>query len=188
MRPSTRLYATVKSAARYLEANTPTGLTGLPTHPSPRPALLYTYNKTLEKLRQLPKSSVYRQSCEALTKHRLQIVQDALPPGYEEWLQRTKQLIESDPRFRRFVNADGTIAHEEFVTKQRENWDGLYSKKDAQPEGSNTQSQAEAKAALHKADLERLDREAKEGPEVRISDLETEPALTADQYVSLLTS
>lgn len=183
MRPAARLYATVKSAARYLEPNTPTGLTGLPTHPSPRPALLYTYNKTLQKLQQLPSSSVYRQSCEALTKHRLQIVQDTIPPGYDEWLERTKQLIESDPRFKRFVNEDGSIAHEEMVVRQRQTWDGLYSKKDAQPEGSNTQMQAEAKAALHKADLERLEREATEGPAVTLSDIETEPALTADQYV-----
>lgn len=61
----------VKSASGY-----PTGLTGLYQHPNPRPALIALYNHTLDFLKtEFPANSVYRQSVEALTKNRLQIVE-----------------------------------------------------------------------------------------------------------------
>ncbi|CAN3375230.1 hypothetical protein DIURU_001068 [Diutina rugosa] len=61
----------VKSASGY-----PTGLTGLYQHPNPRPALIALYNHTLDFLKtEFPSNSVYRQSVEALTKNRLQIVE-----------------------------------------------------------------------------------------------------------------
>lgn len=53
-----------------------TGLTGLYTHPNPRPALISLYNHTLKVLeKKYPQESVYRQSVEALTKNRLAIVE-----------------------------------------------------------------------------------------------------------------
>lgn len=96
MRSATRLYAAVRSS-QYLEAGAPTGLTGLLTHGSPRSTLLYLYNTTLEKLQQFPESSVYRQSTEALTRHRLQIIETARPAGLEEWQARVKETIEEYP-------------------------------------------------------------------------------------------
>lgn len=184
MRPTPRLHATVKSAARYLEAHTPTGLTGLNTHPSPRPALLYTYHQTLQKLKQLPSSSVYRQSAEALTKHRLKVVEEIKPPGHAEWLQRVQQTIASDPTYKQFVRDDGSLMHsQEGEMQEVVTWDGLYSKADARREGSNTQTEAEQNAKYVESDIERVNREEAEGTVKKISDLEIEPPLTREQYV-----
>ncbi|TGZ83291.1 hypothetical protein EX30DRAFT_339489 [Ascodesmis nigricans] len=66
-------------------AFTPTGVTGVLTHPHPRPTLLAVYNETLKVLSQLPSHSVYRKSAENLTKHRLAIVEAAKPPGFDEY-------------------------------------------------------------------------------------------------------
>lgn len=96
MRRTVRLLASVK-APRFLEPGTPTGLTGLLTHPAPRPTLIYLYSSTLEKLKALPSSSLYRQSTEALTNHRLNIIQSTIPEGLEEWKARSKSRIEAHP-------------------------------------------------------------------------------------------
>ncbi|EMC93265.1 hypothetical protein BAUCODRAFT_36937, partial [Baudoinia panamericana UAMH 10762] len=94
MRSATRLLASLASSATstaaknptFLEAGSPTGLTGLFTHSTPRTTLIQLYNSTLTKLRQnFPESSVYRQSVEALTKHRLAIIESVKPSGLEEW-------------------------------------------------------------------------------------------------------
>lgn len=54
----------------------PTGLTGIYQHPNPRPALIALYNHTLNVLdKKFPKESIYKQSVEALTKNRLDVVQ-----------------------------------------------------------------------------------------------------------------
>lgn len=76
---------------RFLEAGNPTGLTGLFTHPAPRSTLLYLYTATLEKLKAIPEHSVYRQSSEALTQHRFNIVDSIKPPGYDEWTKRAEE-------------------------------------------------------------------------------------------------
>ncbi|KAK1829173.1 putative nadh-ubiquinone oxidoreductase [Podospora conica] len=93
MRRTFRLLASVKPA-RYLEPGTPTGLTGLYTHPSPRSTLLFLYSSTLDQLKTVPEHSVYRQSVEAVTKHRMAIVEAAVPPGYAEWAQRARRILE----------------------------------------------------------------------------------------------
>ena len=54
-----------------------TGLTGLAVHPNPLPELTETYQSTLSFLSSIPSTSVYRQGVEALTKHKLNIVQGA---------------------------------------------------------------------------------------------------------------
>lgn len=96
MRAFTRLLANVKSA-KYLEPNTPTGLTGLFTHQAPRSTLLYLYHTTLEKLQTFPESSVYRQSTEALTRHRLSIIENIKPEGYDAWLERARKQLKEHP-------------------------------------------------------------------------------------------
>ena len=91
MRPTIRLLA------RYLEAGTPTGLTGLWTHSTPRSTLLYLYGKTLDRLQNVPETSLYRQSVEAVTKHRLSLVEAVVPPGYDEWAARASDLVKQHP-------------------------------------------------------------------------------------------
>jgi NADH dehydrogenase (ubiquinone) 1 alpha subcomplex subunit 5 len=186
MRGTSRLFATVKSASKYLEPNTPTGLTGLTTHPSPRPALVYTYNQTLKKLTQLPKSSVYRQSAEALTKHRLEIVASTLPEGYQEWLERVRKQIDASPEaYKKYMNDDGSLASEQVSVDVIENWDGKITKDDARPEGTNDLAQAETKMKAVMTETAEKDHEDKHGVLPSVSDLEVEPPLTREQYVTL---
>ncbi|OAA69051.1 NADH-ubiquinone oxidoreductase 29.9 kDa subunit [Cordyceps fumosorosea ARSEF 2679] len=83
---------TFRALARYLEPGTPTGLTGLWTHATPRSTLLFLYGSTLEKLQSLPATSLYRQSVEAVTKHRLALVEQFTPPGHEEWAAKAREL------------------------------------------------------------------------------------------------
>ncbi|KAF2242962.1 hypothetical protein BU26DRAFT_609677 [Trematosphaeria pertusa] len=106
MRAAARLLASVRSG-KFLEAGAPTGLTGLVTHPSPRSTLLYHYNATLDKLKQIPESSVYRQSTEALTRHRLKIIEEATPAGWDEWQERIQMQISEDPEAFQFVQTSG---------------------------------------------------------------------------------
>jgi len=92
MRRTFRLLASVKPT-RYLETGRPTGLAGVYSHPSPRSTLLFLYSSTLDKLKAVPEHSVYRQSVESLTKHRMAIVESAVPPGYEEWAVTARKLL-----------------------------------------------------------------------------------------------
>jgi NADH dehydrogenase (ubiquinone) 1 alpha subcomplex subunit 5 len=54
-----------------------TGITGLSVHPNPLPELVKTYKSTLGVLANIPETSVYRQGVEALTQHKLSIVESA---------------------------------------------------------------------------------------------------------------
>lgn len=60
---------------RNLKATT--GITGVAVHQNPLPALTKVYGQTLTALSALPATSVYRQATEALTKHRLAVVEKA---------------------------------------------------------------------------------------------------------------
>lgn len=91
------MWPTARLFARYLEAGQPTGLTGLWTHSTPRSTLIYLYGSTLSKLQALPEASMYRQSVEAVTKHRLSLVEQFVPPGHAEWSVKAKELIASNP-------------------------------------------------------------------------------------------
>ncbi|KAL9097985.1 MAG: hypothetical protein Q9163_006258 [Psora crenata] len=98
MRITLRLLASVKlGAGRYLEPGSPTGLTGLFTHPSPRSSLLYLYSSTIDKLQSLPEHSVYRQATEALTRQRLRIIDGIRPAGWEEWAKRAEEKVQKHP-------------------------------------------------------------------------------------------
>jgi len=97
MRATRHLFAILTDAGILLHPNTPTGLTGVLTHPNPRPHLIYLYNQTLDKLTKLPETSAYRQSAEAVTKHRLQIIESAKPNGFEAWEARVHKQIEENP-------------------------------------------------------------------------------------------
>ncbi|KAF1913244.1 ETC complex I subunit conserved region-domain-containing protein [Ampelomyces quisqualis] len=107
MRAAARLLAAVKPA-QHLEPGAPTGLTGLFTHPSPRSTLLYHYTSTLDKLKQVPASSVYRQSTEALTRHRLHIVEQSKPAGWDQWQEKIRRQLSDDPGLATSIeHADG---------------------------------------------------------------------------------
>jgi NADH dehydrogenase (ubiquinone) 1 alpha subcomplex subunit 5 len=54
-----------------------TGIHGLAVHPDPLPALIKTYESTLSTLSSIPKTSVYRQSVEALVRSKLNMVKNA---------------------------------------------------------------------------------------------------------------
>jgi NADH dehydrogenase (ubiquinone) 1 alpha subcomplex subunit 5 len=54
-----------------------TGITGLNVHSNPLPKLVETYKSTLSVLSSMPSTAVYRQAAEAMTKHRLSIVEKA---------------------------------------------------------------------------------------------------------------
>lgn len=91
MRPSAR------QLARYFEPGTPTGLAGLWTHATPRSTLLYLYGTMLSKLQTIPESSLYRQSVEAVAKQRMGLVEQIVPPGYQEWAAKAQALLKDKP-------------------------------------------------------------------------------------------
>ncbi|KAI8938572.1 hypothetical protein NX059_004451 [Plenodomus lindquistii] len=183
MRTALRLFASVKPG-QFLEVGAPTGLTGLTTHPSPRSALLYHYTSTLDKLRQIPESSVYRQSTEALTKHRLQIVEKSIPAGWKEWQDKIKELVDKDVTNYNIVE---TSVGQTIVLKSQEavderdkaaEWDG--EKVQAFPEGIRTAKQRKSDIRLMKGDKDYT-------PERAFStvDVPPEPQFTAEAISDL---
>lgn len=184
MRSTLRLLANVKP--RYLEPFAPTGLTGLTTHPSPRPTLIYLYTTTLQKLSNFPESSAYRQSVEALTRHRLQIVESQKPPGFEQWLERVKKTVGAQPeRFAQLQRSDGTFA---YVGSQQadgsdnargEEWDG---------EGLSASTEGPARTPQEAAEWQKIVEESSSTANKAEADhyetqmhWENEPALEAEQ-------
>ncbi|PSR81977.1 ETC complex I subunit conserved region-domain-containing protein [Coniella lustricola] len=196
MRPALRLFASVKPVApRYLEVGAPTGLTGLFTNPSPRSTLLYLYSSTLDKLRNsaIPETSVYRQSVEAVTKHRLALVQAVQPAGYDEWRTRALAALERHPEhfaaadgtarllkdgsLAASVNRDGTL----FVLNEgKGDVDVRYNEWDGEPERETPTSSMSEEESKRVWDPKREDPSA-----VRDAEWENEPQLTAVQIEEL---
>lgn len=190
MRRTSRLLAAVKPA-RYLEAGTPTGLTGLFTHAAPRSTLIYLYSSTLDKLKQLPDSSVYRQSTEALTKHRLKIINSVVPAGFEEWSAKAKKIVAEHPEV--FNTPEGGVDYDKgrhlketfdgrnFVTTKLDvelddsvnEWDG---EEDLGPELEGTRNTAERKGQS----VLGMKRPGEDEKQIK---WDPEPPLSADQYV-----
>lgn len=182
MRPTLRLLANVKP--RYLEPFTPTGLTGLNTHPSPRPTLIFLYQSALGKLKHFPESSVYRQSVEALTRHRLQIVESTKPPGFEQWLERVRKTVGAEPeRFASLRMQDGSYAASQKSdgsdNPRGEDWDG--ESIEATTEGPHRTPEQEAE--WHKMIEESTSQAHESDFYEQAMKWENEPALEAEQYV-----
>jgi NADH dehydrogenase (ubiquinone) 1 alpha subcomplex subunit 5 len=191
MRRTLRQLAAAKPA-RYLEAGAPTGLTGLFTHPAPRPALLYLYSSTLEKLRQYPESSLYRQSTEAITNHRLSIVTSIEPEGYAQWVEKAQKLLEEHPEV--FHTPEGEVEHDggrhvkhtkdgkTFIVSKvdveyddtKEEWDGEVGEEEL--EGTRSTEDRKGQSVLGMK---------RPGQDVKQITWEPEPQLTAEQYVTL---
>ncbi|ROT34825.1 NADH-ubiquinone oxidoreductase 29.9 kDa subunit [Sodiomyces alkalinus F11] len=195
MRTTLRLLANVRQAW-YLEPGTPTGLTGLWTHNNPRSALLYIYSNTLEKLKSFPESSLYRQSVESFTKHRLAIVEGMTPPGYDAWKTETNELsriLDNNPEGFRVASGrvDGSeakivkLGNKTFVVRRQheegdirlEEWDG------EADEGPGTEG---LRTEEERANL-RVLAERKDLRDVSPLQWKEEPQLTADQISKLET-
>ncbi|EPQ65434.1 Bgt-951 [Blumeria graminis f. sp. tritici] len=134
--------------SRYLESGAPTGITGLLTHASPRATLMYTYASTLDALAQLPESSLYRQSTEAITKHRMSIVSAVEPAGLAEYVERVKKILAANPS--NFDNYNGHTHHVEkagkkfIVIKPKPERDELTEEWDGMMDESSSKAKAEA--------------------------------------------
>ena len=178
MRNTLRLLAVVKPG-RFLEAGNPTGLTGLFTHPAPRSTLLYLYGATLDKLKDFPEHSVYRKSAEALTKHRMNIIESIKPEGYDEWAKKAAEKIEKYPEaFQPGGNyVRKTAGGQDFVTVQDyededEEWTSL--------EGTRDEEEKAAETALLK--------KGRRQDYSKTVNWQPEPPLDASQYVKHLKS
>ncbi len=187
MRRTFRQLAAVKPS-RYLEAGAPTGLTGLFTHPAPRSALIYLYTNTLEKLKQFPESSLYRQSSEAVVNHRLAIVQAVEPEGYKEWKEKAEQIIAENPEvfttpaggvpFNKGQHLKETVGGHTFITTKIEKevderlqeWDG--EEEVVELEGTRTTEERKSQRTLT---MERP------GEDDKTINWSQEPPLTAEQ-------
>ena len=182
MRATLRLLANVKP--RYLEPFAPTGITGLLTHPSPRPTLIHLYRSALSKLSAFPESSVYRKSTETLTRQRLQIVESTKPAGYDEWLERVKKTVGAEPeRFASLRLKDGSYAalqqDDGSDNPRGEDWNG--EPLEATTEGPHRTPEQEAR---WNKEIEESTSERHESDfYVQAMKWENEPALEADQYV-----
>ncbi|KAL1632942.1 hypothetical protein SLS56_003227 [Neofusicoccum ribis] len=187
MRPALRLLAAVKPVGRVLEPGAPTGLCGLLTHPAPRSTLVYLYSKTLDRLKEFPESSVYRQSTEALTRQRLSIIERIEPAGLKEWEERVQNQIAVNPEaFEKHGvavrhTADGksfvTVRETREVDDREEEWD---SEPVGEPELEGVRTSAERagqKQALGYGRPETLEK-------AQAFRIEKEPSLTAEQISS----
>lgn len=190
MRGTLRLLASVKPV-RFLEPGAPTGLTGLFANASPRSTLLYLYSSTLDRLKVVPETSLYRQSVEAVTKHRMSLVESVKPSGYDEWLAKAKQILEKHPEhFKEAAHktADGSLAKgverdgNFFVLRQTaDDIDGRYKEWDGEEdegpekEGSRTLEERQDQSLISS-------RNPFEGEGIEWTD---EPKLTIDQVEEL---
>ena len=181
MRAATRLLASVQRGSQFLEPGTPTGITGLLTHASPRTTLLYHYSSTLDKLQQFPEHSVYRQSTEALTKHRLNVVESIKPAGLAEWQKRVAPIVDAHPQAFHRVPITHASSSAEFnvvwkdaaVARMASNEWGDDSPDVVQKEGIRTAEERKGLVARMNEDF------PVERPE--IPRIEPEPPLTAEQ-------
>jgi len=193
MRRTFRQLAAVKPS-RYLESGAPTGLTGLFTHPSPRSSLIYLYSSTLDKLFQFPESSLYRQSTEALTKHRLSIISASVPEGHTEWSEKTKKIVAEHPEV--FNTPEGGVPHEGdkyvkvtksgrsfVISKQEKVIDDTRDEWDSEEDtvGFSHGGVSEAEEAMGQAPVNPM----RPGSDEKTVVLDPEPQLTADQIVDV---
>ena len=182
MRTTIRLLAT---ASKTIEPGAPTGLTGLFTHPAPRSALLYLYTSTLDQLQRFPESSAYRQSTEALTRHRLAIIEAAKPAGLAEWQARVEKTVAAHPgAFRKVPVSSPAAAKTEYNIVWRAHAAAAAGDErdggPAQPEGPR-----EARERANQLDVLQQDPVAEHAAIPRI---EAEPGLTPQQIEEVETA
>ena len=93
----------VAHAARVSASNAPvrggkytTEIAGLAVHRDPLPVLLELYHDTLSSLEAIPEGSVYRRACEALTRHRIGVVQRLSGQDGRSGGERAIESVESE--------------------------------------------------------------------------------------------
>lgn len=96
-----------------------------------------------------------------------------------------KKQIEASPRaYGKMIGPDGEFSYEGLGTEKPVYWDGEVDKRSAQQEGTNSMGEAERKGIAVQRDVQGLETADKEGVLPTIDDLEQEPPLTREQYVS----
>ncbi|BGP36392.1 hypothetical protein JCM10450v2_000292 [Rhodotorula kratochvilovae] len=83
----------VSQPPQSLRTKLSTGITGIAVHPEPLSALVDSYKSTLAVLEKIPASAVYRQSAEAITRERLDVVQRLGHDGSEGSIEQVEQAI-----------------------------------------------------------------------------------------------
>ncbi|KAI5848812.1 ETC complex I subunit conserved region-domain-containing protein [Tricharina praecox] len=189
MRPTTRLLT-----AR-LPAFSPTGITGVLTHPHPRPALIALYNHTLSVLSSLPSHSVYRQSAENLTRARLEILKSVKPAGWNDYLATRRQnglqgdvditdvAVYMRAQLQTLVDRTTFSGNVAYAKQEMEHWRAF-----AVPESHDTRKLPQNTAdplvkdlladAEHNEELQRLMRQEE-------TEIDLEPQLTAEQVMEI---
>lgn len=130
---------------------------------------------------------MYRQSTEALTKHRLQIIESVKPEGYEAWEHRIQEQVKQNPEA---FNTASAMVHElsdkrkfvsaslpQEVDEREEEWDG---EPVQEPQQEGIRSQHERR---HQAAEVGANDEAGGLQDVKY-ELEPEPPLSTQQYVA----
>ncbi|KAI5838729.1 ETC complex I subunit conserved region-domain-containing protein [Morchella snyderi] len=112
------MHPTLRLLTARLPPFSPTGLTGLLTHPNPRPTLIALYNHTLTLLARLPAHSVYRQSVENLTRHRLAIISSVQPDGLADYHQQIAALKQQQHSTSPATTGTSTADELDIVVKQ----------------------------------------------------------------------
>ncbi|KAI9678362.1 MAG: hypothetical protein M1817_006309 [Caeruleum heppii] len=192
MRPTLRLLAVIKPN-RYLEVNGPTGLTGLFNHPAPRSALIYLYSSILDKVKHLPESSVYRQSTESLTRHRLTIVESIKPSGFDAWTERARKRAADKPEHYEAASGEGPDNRESRSIVKRDGKEFLLTQMTEEPDDRLMEwdTDANERAALEASKHVPVGSELKElreripGEDIDNNVWEPEPPLEAQQISDL---
>lgn len=81
-------------ATKFMRTKRTTNIAGLEIHPDPLPELVSTYTHTLNVLKGLPETAVFRQSSEAVTQHRLDIVKEAMTAASRETVYGSEAAID----------------------------------------------------------------------------------------------
>ncbi|KAF8460435.1 hypothetical protein BDZ91DRAFT_739320 [Kalaharituber pfeilii] len=194
----------LRPTARLLQATpippfSPTGLTGLLSHPCPRPTLIAVYNATLTLLNTLPPTSVYRISTINLTNARLNTVASFIPPAIQAY--NATHIDPILPALESSAEAAGwpkSKLHAAIAAAQiRAAFESLRSTVPENPEGADLDAQSWLEKTLRDEERnlgEALDVTAlPNSPEatptsdatVKIPKLPVEPALTAEQVSEL---
>jgi NADH dehydrogenase (ubiquinone) 1 alpha subcomplex subunit 5 len=184
MRAASRLLASAKSV-RLLEVGSPTGLTGLVAHPSPHSTLVYLYNSTLDKLKQFPENSVYRQATENLTKRRLQIVEKVKPAGFDEWQNRVEKQLAAKYAATRQIGELASHGGKFFVNIKAE---ATYDEDEVEWDGQEDSHELEgSRSKDERRDLRKVLGEdtAPEEDEFSRVEIDPEPRYSLEQYVHL---
>ncbi|KAI5301766.1 hypothetical protein KEM56_001371, partial [Ascosphaera pollenicola] len=134
---------------------------------------------TLDKLKAFPESSVYRQAVEAVTKHRLAVIESTKPAGFEQWEKSIKEAIAQDEARKQFLGVDGSYVVPTAEPANKEELDFYGDKAKAQDEGPSVDEEEAQQKAAWAAEAIHAQIENK------VERLPQEPPLTAEQVTEI---